>query len=381
MPLTQPTRVSEAFCGFVDELREEWDPTVISHRDQLLLSKLLILWQAMAKENRTRISNAQEERRREAGSIAGIDITDRSSLSSEEESSEGDSQYEESTVEGQSGGEEGETISEGPSSSVSRFNSRDVSGELVGMGKGVMSRKRFGKGKALMSRQLTGRKRTARGAQLSNKERDRLEKRARKNQQEILEAQGRRFDEEFKASRRIEGRPMAPTLMLKSGKAALKKSKDEEDREFWHQLFRNSQITRETGQRDRDTDYPILQTTFKVPVTCMEPPPDNKGVRVMNEAWVKLLQDRMTKFPRAIVAPLCLQVQGISTFEDFDINKISEYTYSLGKMKYICSFISIISLVLTSLNLSLRTGAGEVLCPGGIVQVIEMCVRDLLPPR
>lgn len=73
----------------------------------------------------------------------------------------------------------------------------------------------------------------------------------------------------------------------------------------------------------------LTQDTFKVDITRAIQPPRGKLKREPNLSFVQALKVKIKNAPYAIVAPLCMQVEGLKDPADFDMNK-----HTGGRYKY-----------------------------------------------
>ena len=67
---------------------------------------------------------------------------------------------------------------------------------------------------------------------------------------------------------------------------------------------------------------------FMIPTKRMVGPSDGRGVRQLDDSYLKVLEDRIRNAPHAIVAPLVASVH-LSGDDDFDVNDMESYTFEM----------------------------------------------------
>ena len=65
-----------------------------------------------------------------------------------------------------------------------------------------------------------------------------------------------------------------------------------------------------------------------IPTKCMIGPSEGRGVRNLDDSYLKVLEERIRNAPRAIVAPLVANIQ-LSDDDAFDENKMDCYTFEM----------------------------------------------------
>ena len=92
------------------------------------------------------------------------------------------------------------------------------------------------------------------------------------------------------------------------------------------------------GNNDNDSimvvriiNYITLNLTlgmFMIPTKCMIGLSEGRGVRNLDDSYLKVLEKRIRNAPRAIVAPLVANIQ-LSGDDAFDENKMDCYTFEM----------------------------------------------------